>query len=87
MDHKPGLDAMKREAVVKAGPRQLDERRRMLRCDIGIEREDDVAFFGRDTSASVRRLGSEFGEFIAGWFTVGRHMPKFYGAQRDRARR
>jgi hypothetical protein len=43
LNDEAGLDPVKRRPVVKAGACQLDERGRMLRRILRIERKDDVA--------------------------------------------
>ena len=59
LNHEARLDAMEREAVVKAGTREFDERRRMLRRVLGIEFEDDVALCPSRCVRARSRLPSQ----------------------------
>src|SRR5579862_647425 len=61
LDHKARLDAVKDEAIVKAGFGQLDEGRRVYRGVVRKEREHHIALVGRD--AHLRFAGA-FGVFV-----------------------
>src|SRR5579872_1748405 len=73
LDDKAGLDAVKRQAVVKPGARELDKRRDCARRIIGKKLEDDVAALRLDTDREVFRLGVDCCRFLGCRWRVSWH--------------